>query len=367
MRSTALVLVLAVAGCAGGAFAPGVVEEDIIGGTADTGDSAVVLLYMTVPGQQGASLCTGEVISPHVVLTAAHCTGGEDPTVTNTVYHVYPGPDLTKATAADLLPVKEAHFNPQFSVNNLEGGNDIGVVILQNAMPTTITPLTMNRTSLDAPSMDGKQVRFVGYGLDNATAQTGAGVKRQTTTTMADHTASLLHFTDGLHETCNGDSGGPAFMTMGGKEVIVGLTSFGDVNCAQGGYDTRVDALADWVDGYVRQVDPTFASNGMPPSPSGGTQTPPTSSVTPMPPSSAGTGGVGASCVHDADCQSSLCGLDDHGGHVCAAANANDVKGGIGCSFSGASPRDDRGATAAWLVTLVLLFTLGRAQRRARR
>src|SRR5439155_6202199 len=121
----------------------------------------------------------------------------------------------------------------------------------------TIKPLAMNRTPLDA-TYDGKQVRFVGFGLDNATAQSGAGVKRQTTTTLADHTALLLHFTDGLHETCNGDSGGPAFMTIGGQEVIVGLTSYGDVNCNQGGYDTRVDALAAWVDPYIKQADPTF-------------------------------------------------------------------------------------------------------------
>ena len=72
-------------------------------------------------------------------------------------------------------------------------------------------------------------MRFVGYGLDNATTQTGGGIKRATTTTLTDHTSLLLHFSDGTHETCNGDSGGPAFMTIGGRETIVGLTSYGDV------------------------------------------------------------------------------------------------------------------------------------------
>jgi hypothetical protein len=318
----------------------------------------VVLIYMTIPGSQGGALCTGEIISPHVVLTAAHCAGGEDPTVTNAVWRIYLGPDFSKATAADLLAIKEAHYDPQFNVNNLPGGHDVGVLIMQNALPTTIAPLVFNRASMDT-GFDGNQVRFVGYGLDNAAAQTGAGIKRTTTTALTDHTALILHFSDGTHETCNGDSGGPAFMTVGGKEIIVGLTSYGDTQCAQGGYDTRVDSYATWIDGYVSKADPGFvngSTGGMgppsstPPSPSGGTQTPPTSSAPPMPPSSAGSGGVGASCVSDNDCQSHLCGLANNGTRICFAANANNVQGGMGCAMA----RGDDGATT----TLALFFAL---------
>lgn len=360
VRSSALVLLLALAGCTGAAAGPDVIEEDIIGGTADTSDPAVVLLYMTVPGQSGGSLCTAEVISPHVVLSAAHCTGGENPAITNAVWRVYPGSDFGKATAADLLAVKEAHYNPKFDINNLPAGNDVGVAILQNALPSTIVPLPYNHTSMDT-GFDGKPVRFVGYGLDNGTAQTGAGVKRTTTTTLSDHSALLLHFADTAHETCNGDSGGPALMTLGGRETIVGLTSYGDVNCAMGGWDTRVDAMAAWIDGYVQQADPGFGTSGgtvppssTPPSPSGGSQSPPTSSATPMPPSSTGAGGVGASCVSDNDCQSRLCGLADNGTRLCFAANANRVQGG--CSTGGAEASPDGGATLAALLVLLGLI-----------
>ncbi|HWE28867.1 MAG TPA: trypsin-like serine protease [Polyangia bacterium] len=354
---------------------PGLVEEDIIGGTTDTTDSAVVLLYMTVPGQTGGSLCTAEVISPHVVVTAAHCTGGEDPAITNAVWRVYLGPDFSKATAADMLVVTEAHYNAQFDIKNLPGGNDVGVAILQNALPSTIVPLPVNHASMDT-GFDGKQVRFVGYGLDDAAAQTGAGVKRTTTTTLSDHTALLLHFADATHETCNGDSGGPALMTLDGRETIVGLTSYGDVNCSTGGYDTRVDAMAAWIDGYVQKADPGFSTTGgnqppsssTPPSPSGGTQSPPTSSATPMPPSSTGAGGVGASCGSDNDCQSHLCGLGDNGTHVCFPADANQVHGGMGCSIADDRARGGGDATpAALALVLLLIAKLARARRRARR
>src|SRR4051794_24081895 len=97
VRATLFSLLLA-AGCGAATGAPGVLEAEIIGGTSDANDNAVVLLYMTVPGQAGGAICTGEVISPHVVLTAAHCTGGEDPTITNATYRVYVGADFNKAT-----------------------------------------------------------------------------------------------------------------------------------------------------------------------------------------------------------------------------------------------------------------------------
>lgn len=355
VRSSALVLLLALAGCTGEA-GPGAIEEEIIGGTTDTGDPAVVLLYMTIPGQQGGSLCTGEIVSPHVVLTAAHCAGGANPSVTNAVWRVYLGPDFGKATAADMLPVKEAHYDPKFDINNLPAGNDVGVAILQN--PVSIAPLPYSHTAVDV-SFNGKSVRFVGYGFDNGTAQTGAGVKRTTTTTLTDHTDLLLHFVDATHQTCNGDSGGPALMNLGGTETIAGLTSYGDVNCSMGGWDTRVDAMAAWIDSYVQAADPGFGTSGgvvppasTPPSPSGGSQSPPTSSATPMPPSSTGAGGVGASCVSDHDCQSRLCGLANNGTHMCFAADAN-VAGG--CSLGG-DARDDGAALGALVFLLAVLI-----------
>jgi V8-like Glu-specific endopeptidase len=361
----------------------GSVSSSIIGGTTDTADPGVVLLFMTVPGQQGGSLCTGELISPHVVLSAAHCTGGEDPTVTNATWQVYTGSDFSQATAATMLPVKEAHFNPAFSINNLAGGNDVGVAILQNPI-TNITPLAINRTPLDT-TYDGKPVRFVGYGLDNAAAQSGAGVKRQTTTTLSDHTDLLLHFTDGTHETCNGDSGGPAFMTIGAQEVIVGLTSYGDVNCDAGGYDTRVDAMLAFIDKYVQANDPsttaappdmatpprpvTPTQGGSPApdmssplTPSGGTQTNPTAPAPTSPPSGSQAGAVGSSCANDGDCQSGLCGLGNGNNHICYAADANG--GATGCAMSG-SPVG--GAPALAILALLSVAVVARRSQLRRR
>jgi hypothetical protein len=81
-----------------------------------------------------------------------------------------------------------------------------------------------------------------------------------------------------------------------------------------------------------------------------------------MPPSSTGAGGVGASCVRDADCQSGLCGVDNKGGHMCYAANAN-ANNGVGCNVGGGDGSSGLGLT----LLLGLAFKLGRARRRGRR
>ena len=319
---------LAFGGCVGAPMGTAAFQEGIIGGTTDGADPVVVLIYLSVPFHSDGALCTGEVVSPHVVLTAGHCAGGEDPSITNMNYRVYLGADFSKATTADLLPAKEAHYHPAFNSSDLSAGNDVGVIIMRDALPSAIAPLPYNRASMDA-GFDGRSVRFVGYGLDNGSAQTGGGIKRATSTTLTDHSALLLHFSDVAHETCNGDSGGPAFMTVDGRETIVGLTSYGDVACAEGGYDTRVDALAPWIDGWVAQADPGFNS-GTPPSPSGGTQSPPTSSATPMPPSSTGAGGVGASCGSSPDCQ----GPELHGGCTFAGEHGHGSDGALAMLFA---------------------------------
>jgi len=245
--------------------APHVAEhtQSIINGTTDSGDPAVVLVISQVPGSQVGNLCTGEIIAPHVVLTAAHCV---DPNVVGSgaKFVVFTGTTLSStAPTSDFLGVAEVHFDTMFDASNPEGGHDVGVVILKN--PTAITPVPYNRTPLPQ-SMVGQAARLVGYGITdgNDTMGTSAGTRRQAPTKLASFDAMLLNFEDMQHNICEGDSGGPAFMTIDGQERIVGVTSFGIQSCplTQPGTDTRVDSYVDFIDRYVVQFDPPPVAAG---------------------------------------------------------------------------------------------------------
>ena len=250
----------------------GNVAQSIINGTDDTGDPGVVMVLAQVPNSMNASLCTGEIISPHVVLTAAHCV---DPATVGAgaQFVVFTGQVLSMTSPnSDFLTVKETHFNSSFDSNAPENGNDVGVVILTN--PTSITPVPYNRTALPQ-SMVGGAMRVVGYGITSAsdTMGTSAGTRRTAPDTLAALDSQFVYLQDGSHGICEGDSGGPALMTLGGEERIVGVTSFGYTGCpttgpsgggqtAYAGNDTRIDAFSDFIDQWVLMFDPPAKGPG---------------------------------------------------------------------------------------------------------
>jgi V8-like Glu-specific endopeptidase len=236
-----------VGGCQGGTITgpPAEATADIIGGSVDTGDSSVVIVFAQENGSSQGSLCTASVIAPTVLLTAAHCVSPAE-VGSDVTFHVFTGYDFN-SNNGNWLDVAKVDWDHQFDPNSLDGGHDVGIVVL--AKPVSLAPLPYLRSAADA--LTGA-VRLVGYGNNNGRANSGAGIKRQVTTSLNDVTSKLLQIGDNKHETCNGDSGGPAFMNVNGVETIVGVTSFGQVGCTGGGYDTRLDLYTRFIDGYVQ-------------------------------------------------------------------------------------------------------------------
>jgi V8-like Glu-specific endopeptidase len=255
-RSLWLALWLPLWGCAGGP-AVGERAQAIVGGTSDPGDPGVVAIVAQVPGATQESLCTGEVISPHVVLTAAHCVAAAE-VGANARFTVHTGATIG-ATSANTFAVKEVHANSAWNPQDLFSGHDVGVVIL--AAPLAVTPLRLHRVPLTSADK-GAPVRLVGYGLSAAQTASSAGVKREAAAALNDFDPALVSVGDAQHGTCNGDSGGPAFLTVGAVEEVVGVTSFGDQACSQGNYDTRVDVELPFIDPYVAANDPSPADGG---------------------------------------------------------------------------------------------------------
>lgn len=210
-------------------------EQSVINGAIDTGDPCVVEVQAALSlNATEVFTCTGTVIGPHTILTAAHCV--KSPALgLNPLILI--GTGTTPTMIAFLA--SSFTFDPLFNANNLRNGHDIGIVHTNGTLPMPVC----GRGAVNA----NLPVRLVGYGA-NAHTGLGSGTKRQATTNIVDVNNILFQAGNSNSQICNGDSGGPAFQTINGQEVVVGVASFVTGNtvtsvCNGGGFHDRVDTL----------------------------------------------------------------------------------------------------------------------------
>ncbi len=246
-------------------------EQTIVGGQlASTSEFKTVVDLENGPGDW---FCTGTLIDKDWVLTAAHCMDGE----TTANLHVrFDDDDVNNTTGGIVVAVAEIHSNPAFNFDDWD--NDIALLKLA----TSVTDREPTPISRD-PVAFATSITEVGYGdADNNGG--GAGRLRKLVTPTVDcamagdpavSNANLLCFdaSDG-NASCYGDSGGPAFISVGGKLQVAGITSGGTGQSCTDGWDLYTS-----VHGELAFVDQIMLGTTPPPNPDPmdpGTMDPPT-------------------------------------------------------------------------------------------
>jgi hypothetical protein len=229
-------------------------RRQIIAGPLDTGDPAIMEL-LSFRGNTGAR-CTATLIAPRLLLAAAHCLV-ETPGFQR---YIFPGNDDRDVTPEDTLAVKTVVHDTRYG--NPRQGHDFSIIVLET--PLAIRPIPLNRAPLEG--MQGKPVRYVGYGLSMVGNRNSGGIKRHHTAPLAAVSPLLLTIGPNDHILCEGDSGGPLLFDDGTGEAIIGVSSFVDAPaCRRNSWYQRVDTQLAWIEEQIGK----YGTDGLPP-PDGG-------------------------------------------------------------------------------------------------
>ncbi|MBA5800334.1 DNA/RNA non-specific endonuclease [Rhizobium changzhiense] len=210
-------------------------------------------------------VCTGVLVAPRVVLTAAHCGGAINRIMAG-------GTTVLPNLSADarVIAVRKAVVHPDYRAHP-RNENDITVLILD---APALTPPAVLATPEEIGAASGFDI--VGFGYNDPTRPLGLGTKRRVTVDLPAIMARApgedlgqLPEMFGFHpnyefvagrkmlgkDSCNGDSGGPIYIPVGGNFKLAGLTSRAtrgaSVGCGDGGIYVQPQRFREWIDATV--------------------------------------------------------------------------------------------------------------------
>ncbi|RME28468.1 MAG: hypothetical protein D6798_02345 [Deltaproteobacteria bacterium] len=238
----------------------------IVNGQVEPGFPHVVALGLDLDGRP-FTVCSGNLITPRVVLSAAHCSG-DYPIDLVVEFGVAWFADETGQPVTS-VPLETGAIHPDYEplqsggpTGTSYGRFDLAVVTLAEDAPV---PAGRLYTGALSDEMVGMELFSVGYGLTDGDDGDSGGIKHSVPLVLSDLWDQFLinqaddNPTGGT--TCSGDSGGPQLGRVRADLPDdpatwpqVGVHSWGQSGCVGRSAATRVDQGLGWILDQVEAV-----------------------------------------------------------------------------------------------------------------
>lgn len=221
----------------------------VVGGT-ECGDlerSPVVRVETLNENTNQVFACTGTLVAPDAVLTAAHC-------FTNS-------PELVVVVAGEaanpqIVNARSIHLHPGYREGADAAFNDVAIIKLKSSLSPAPVALGISREV-----ESGEVLSIFGFGRSEANDGDDFDLRsgQMRVSTVSENHIGANYGGDGSN-TCQGDSGGPLLADFAGETVIVGITSSGSLeSCGSGDRSLFTKLTNESVLSFILEVLPSVA------------------------------------------------------------------------------------------------------------